>query len=542
MNASPHDWQRLQNILLLLLVLSFCLYLPTLLHDTFADDEIYLAYMNRFLREAPSSDLYQLFLKPQNPWEFLPLRDFTYWLDFRIYGDEPNGFHVTNLLWYAASGLAAFWLFRELVLLCRPALAAHATELSLCGAVIFIIHPAHVEVAAWIASRKDLIAGTLAFLSLAMLVRSMRRGWPGRELMFAALLLFAACFGKASAMTGILFVSVLFAVSWRASPEISRSKKISTLALFWILIVFASLIHLKVGEASGIRIENHPGLFLMLERASRIFSAQMGILMFPYPLRFYHDVYQLGDWHWLVTAGAVLLMIASLVVLSFRRSLWALGVVLAFSPLVVYLQLMPFTTWSLASERFAFVSVAGLVLVPLDLLGSMSKPKKIGGLMLVIFVPCALLVWSRIDDWGSTKTLLDHEYALQPNFHNAIRDRIGFTLLPEKRYAEAADLARQVPRAYAAEALLAYIDAERALLNMSNARSTAAVKEYAVLQQNFCSAVAKLRSARRSGYAQILHESDVSYNNILRSLDQRLKYFDGDAKSMCFDEAAGNKH
>ena len=235
-------------------------------------------------------------------------------------------------------------------------------------------------------------------------------------------------------------------------------------------------------------------------------------------------------------------MIASLIVLSFRRSLWALGVVLAFSPLVVYLQLMPFTTWSLASERFAFVSVAGLVLVLLDLLGSMSKPKKIGGLMLVIFVPCALLVWSRIDDWGSTKTLLDHEYALQPNFHNAIRDRIGFTLLPEKRYAEAADLARQVPRAYAAEALLAYIDAERALLNMSNARSTAAVKEYAVLQQNFCSAVAKLRSARRSGYAQILHEPDESNNNILRSLDQRLKYFDGDAKSMCFDEAAGNKH
>ncbi|MBK7423067.1 MAG: hypothetical protein IPJ48_08215 [Propionivibrio sp.] len=82
MNAAARDWQKLQNILLLLLALTFCLYLPTLLHDAFADDEIYLAYMNRFLRQAPWSDLYQLFLKPQNPWEFLPLRDFTYWLDF----------------------------------------------------------------------------------------------------------------------------------------------------------------------------------------------------------------------------------------------------------------------------------------------------------------------------------------------------------------------------------------------------------------------------------------------------------------------------
>jgi hypothetical protein len=537
-NASARDWQRLQNILLLLLVLSFCLYLPTLLHDTFADDEIYLAYMNRFLRLAPWSDLYQLFQKPQNPWEFLPLRDFTYWLDFRIYGDEPNGFHVTNLLWYAASGLSVFWLFRELILLCRPAWAASASVLSLCGALLFVVHPAHVEVAAWIASRKDLIAGTLTFFSLAVLTRAMGRSWPAREVAFAALLLLTACFGKASAMTGILFVTVLFVVGWRASPSVSRAKKISYLALFWTLIAIAFLIHLKVGESTGIRIENHPGLFLMLDRASRIFTAQMGVLLFPYPLRFYYDVYQLGDWHWLVSTGAALLLLVALVALLLRRSLWALGVVLAFSPLIVYLQLMPFTTWSLASERFAFVSVAGLALVLVDLLGSLSSPKKIGGLMLVIFVPCSLLVWSRIDDWGSRKTLLDHEYALQPGFHNAIRDRIGFTLVPEKRYAEAAVLARQVPRSYAAEALLALVDAEQAFRQMSDARYSAGGNGDVAFRQDFCIAVLKLRSARRNGYAQIPHEPDVSYNNILRSLDQRLKYLDGDAKGMCVEPDA----
>jgi hypothetical protein len=538
-NASARDWQRLQNILLLLLVLSFCLYLPTLLHDAFADDEIYLAYMNRFLRQAPWSDLYQLLLKPQNPWEFLPLRDFTYWLDFRIYGDDPNGFHLTNLLWYAASGLAVFWLFRELILLCRPAWAARASVLSLCGVLFFVIHPAHVEVAAWIASRKDLIAGTLAFLSMAMLARAMRRGWPAHQMLLAALLLFAACFGKASAMTGILFVTVLFGAGWRASPRVGRAKKLGALALFWILVAVAFLIHLKVGESTGIRIENHPGLFLMFERASRIFTAQMGILLFPYPLRFYYDVYQLGDWHWVVSAGATLLLIVSLVVLLLRRSLWALGVVLAFSPLIVYLQLMPFTTWSLASERFVFVSVAGLALVLVDLFGRLRSPKVIGGLLLLVVVPCALIVWSRIDDWGSKKTLLDHEYALQPGFHNAIRDRIGFTLVPEKRYAEAAALARQVPRPYAAEALLAFVDAEQAYRQVSDARSSVVGKEDAVLRQNFCSAVVKLRSARRSGYAQIPLETDVSYNNILRSLDQRLKYLDGDAKVMCVDDGVG---
>ena len=536
MNASARDWQRLQNILLLLLALSFCLYLPTLLHDTFADDEIYLAYMNRFLREAPWSDLYQLFLKPQNPWEFLPLRDFTYWLDFRIYGDEPNGFHVTNLLWYAASGLAVFWLFRELVFLFRPAWTARASVLSLCGALLFVVHPAHVEVAAWIASRKDLVAGTLAFLSLAVLVRAMRRGWPVREVVFAALLLFAACFGKASAMTGALFLTVLFVVGWNASPEVSRLKKLGYLALFWTLVAIAFLIHLKVGEASGIRIENHPGPFLMLDRASRIFTAQIGILLFPYPLRFYYDVYQFGDWHWLVSAGAALLLVVSLAALLLRRSLWALGVVLTFFPLIVYLQLIPFSTWSLASERFVFVSVAGLALVLVDLFGRLANPVRIGHLMLFIVMSSALVVHFRIAGWDDSSTLLSREYELQPEFHNAIRDQIVFELLPIGRYEDARRLTQRLRRDYAAVALLSLVDTDQAYRKMNDARSNRSGDDPDVVKERFCRHVDNLRSAIRIGYERIQNESDVSYNNILRTLDHQLKFQYGDTKVVCLGD------
>lgn len=534
MNATARDWKRLQSILLLLLLLTFCLYLPTLLHNAFADDEIYLAYMNRFLRQAPWSDLYQLFLKPQNPWEFLPLRDFTYWLDFRIYGDEPNGFHLTNLLWYGASGVASFGLFRELILLCRPAWAARASILALCGVLFFLVHPAHVEVAAWIASRKDLIAATLGFFSLALLAHALRSDWPWRDMLLAALALFAACFGKASAMTFILPVTVLIGMCWNDSTEISRANKLGILLLFWALIAVAFVIHLQVGASNGIRMENDPGLFVMLDRASRIFTAQIGILLFPYPLRFYYDVYQLGVWHWLVTASAALLLLASLRVLSQRRSLWALGVVLIFAPLLVYLQLMPFTTWSLASERFVFVPVAGLALVLIDLCGRIANPKTIAALLLVIVLPSAVVVWSRVDEWEYRKTLIDREFVLQPDFHNAIRDRIAFTLLPEKRYAEAAALARKLQRPYAADALLALIDAEQSYRSMSNVKKGLVPdKEAAVLRQNYCSAVAKLHSAIDNGYAHMRTEPDVSYNNILRTLGWGLKYQFGDAKDLC---------
>lgn len=539
MNASERDWLKLQNILLLLLALTFCLYLPTLLHDMFADDEIYLAYMNRFLRQAPWSDLSQLFLKPQNPWEFLPLRDFTYWLDFRIYGDEPNGFHLTNLLWYGASGVASFGLFRELILLCRPAWVARARLLSLSGVLVFLVHPAHVEVAAWIASRKDLIAATLGFLSLALLARALRRDWPWRDMLLAALALFAACFGKASAMTFILSATVLIGMCWNDSPEISRARKLGILLLFWALIALAFLIHLNVGANTGIRIENHPGMWVMLDRASRIFTAQIGILLFPYPLRFYYDVYQFGDWHWLVTASAALLLLASLWQLSHRRSLSALGVVLMFTPLFVYLQLIPFTSWSLASERYVFVPVAGLALVLIDLFGRIDNPGIICGLLLVVVLPSAAVVWLRVDNWEYGSNLLMREYDLQPGFHNAIRDHIVVRLLPEKKYVEAIALAQQLPRPYAVEVLVSLVGTEQAYRQMRDAASPATVGAENASQQNFCSAITKLQAAIRSGYEQTQNEPDVSYNNILRTLDWLLKYRYSVKKEICDDKRMG---
>lgn len=533
------DWLRLRNILVLLLVFSFCLYLPTLFHYGFADDDIYLAYANRFLRLSNWTELYQLFLKPANPWEFLPLRDFTYWLDFRIYGDELSGFHATNLLWYGASGAAVYGLFRELIRLCRPAWTDHASILALCGTLLFMVHPAHVEVVAWIASRKDLIAATLQFMSLALLARALRRGWPVHLLLSAALLLFAACFGKGSAMTGIVVATALFTMVWNASPEIAVSRKFTLLLSFWALITLAFVIHLQVGASHGIRIENHPGMFVMFDRASRILVSLIGIVLFPYPLHLYHDVYRLGDWHWLVSTSLALLGLASLWRLSISRSLWAIGVVLMLAPLAVYLQLMPFTTWSLASERFVFVSVAGLALVLIDVCGRIASANTITTLLLVIVLPCAFLVWSRVDEWEYKKNLLEREYTLQPDFHNAIRDHIVFTLLPERRYTEAAVLARQLERPYAVDVLLALINAEGAFQLMNDARRSDPKKVPVALRHNFCSTVENLRSAIDNGYAHTPNEPDISYNNILRNAGWALKYQYADSKAICPQTAPG---
>ena len=523
MNGLTPDWKKLRSTALLLLLFVFCLYLPSLFYGLFADDDIYLAYTNSMVRELPWSELSQFLVKPANAWEFLPLRDFTYWLDFRLFGDEEMGFHASNLLWYAVSMLGAGWLFRELIVLFRPEWESRALVLALCGLVLFVVHPAHIEAVVWVASRKDLIAGALGFYSAATLAHGIRHGWRYRESVLAALLMLGACFGKATAMTNVIFISLLVAACWRYTPEVSRVRKVASAFLIWSVVVLAFIIHMKTGEATGIRISNHPGLYEMLERASRISTTLVGILLVPHDLGLYYDVYRLGTWHWLVSIAVVILLLVAIRVVVHRRALWPLAVVLMLSPWVVYLQLIPFTTWSMASERFVFVSVAGLALAFIELLGCLGDPRRITLVMMILVIPAAAVIWARIPDWEYNSMLTAREYARQPVFHNAIRDRIMSGLLPEQRYVEARELAQRLLRSYARNAIAALIDTESAYRRLDGV-VLAGVGRTSSSQDDFCAAVAALKLTLAHGYASIPSEPDITYNNLLRSLQRQLDY------------------
>jgi len=154
-------------------------------------------------------------------------------------------------------------------------------------------------------------------------------------------------------------------------------------------------------------------------------------------------------------------------------------------------------------------------------------------LVLLIVLPSAALVWSRVADWGDSPALLNREYKLQPAFHNAVRDRIVFTLLPEKRYEEATVLAQKVPRSYAAEALLSLIGLEQVYRRMSETNSATVSDESETVRQEFCNSVAGLKVTIRNGYEHIPNEHDVSFNNILRTLDRQMKFRYADAKNIC---------
>jgi len=89
---------------------------------------------------------------------YRPLQFSIYWLIYRLAGADPAPFHLVNLTLYAATGWLVYRLGRRLLLSETAALA---------GAILWLVHPLHVEAVAWISGLPDLGAGffyLLAFL------------------------------------------------------------------------------------------------------------------------------------------------------------------------------------------------------------------------------------------------------------------------------------------------------------------------------------------------------------------------------------------
>ena len=83
-------------------------------------------------------------------------------VDGQLFGLRSGGYHLTNLLLHAANTVLLFVLFRRMT---------GATWRSAFVAMLFALHPLHVEPVAWVASRKDVLSTLFWMLALLMYVR-----------------------------------------------------------------------------------------------------------------------------------------------------------------------------------------------------------------------------------------------------------------------------------------------------------------------------------------------------------------------------------
>jgi len=133
---------------------------------------------------------------------YRPLTTLSYYLTWRLVGEQPLLYHLSNISLHAACTLLlAVWL--KLLIGSRVA--------AVIGALLFAVHPVHVESVAWVSGRTDVLC---ALVLLTVLILMTLRHWPslrseaeapgswsGRGLLATAILLTAvAPFAKEMAL------------------------------------------------------------------------------------------------------------------------------------------------------------------------------------------------------------------------------------------------------------------------------------------------------------------------------------------------------
>ena len=90
-----------------------------------------------------------------------PLVWLSFMSDYQLYGLSAGGYHLTNVILHLMSTLLLFWLFHRMT---------RAIWRSAFVAVLFAIHPLHVESVAWVSERKDVLSGFFWMLTLCLYV------------------------------------------------------------------------------------------------------------------------------------------------------------------------------------------------------------------------------------------------------------------------------------------------------------------------------------------------------------------------------------
>jgi protein O-mannosyl-transferase len=152
----------------LLAAIVFLVFGQTLGHEFINYDDQEYVYENPKITGGLSLDGIQWAFTHVHAGNWHPLTTISHQLDCQLYGVQPWGHHLTNVLLHVLAAVFLFLALRELT---------GALWSSAVVAAVFAIHPLRVESVAWIAERKDVLSGVFFMLTLwayARYARSIR--------------------------------------------------------------------------------------------------------------------------------------------------------------------------------------------------------------------------------------------------------------------------------------------------------------------------------------------------------------------------------
>lgn len=438
---------------LFIVILSVVLYYPTIEYDFVYDDSI-LIVNNHDIKELSPGSLTNLFVG-RNTVNFLPVRMLVYMVIYHFWQLDPAPYHIVNIALHALNTLLVF-VIAGLAAGMIPGenrgndRAAVVTGASVVAALIFAVHPIHIEAVTWVSGLKDVLsaffclAGLLAFMKYRL--KGDGEGFRG-GFVIALVAFILAVLSKATALAFplvLLLFDFLFAETARKT---SRAQRIQEHVI--MMFVMAGLFALDYAMASEHAMINQieeGGALTHLLNVVMIAPFYLYKVIYPFNLSIIYEFPSPATLFAPAVIASIItlaLAAAAFLLLRKRNPAAAFGIGIFFIMLAPTMNVIPFGT--LAADRYMYLPLLGICLAAGAAGGKLfaADSAVVKAIAAVVLIAAgAVMIYgmeNRNPDWRNPVTLWESTVELLPENPKALAS-LGGAYLREKRFDDAMEV------------------------------------------------------------------------------------------------------
>ncbi len=396
------------------------------------DDAVYVC-QNPVVQKGLTWEGFRWALVYGNIGHWHPLTWLSHMLDCQLYGLNPGGHHLTNILFHTASAILLFLVLRRMTgCLWRSAFVA----------AVFAIHPLRAESVAWIAERKDVLSGFFFMLTLGAYASYVRR--PPSMIRYGAVVLYFAL----GLLSKNMLVTTPFVLLLLDYWPLNRLSPFSIQLLLRRVTEKIPLFALTVGSCVATALvpeqltTGRLSIALRMENAVVSCVTYLWQMIYPTGLACVYPNPTTDLPLWQVAGAAGLLLALSGAAWTFRRThpwlvvgwLWYLGMMV---PVIGLVQISYYSH----ADRYTYLPQIGLYLAIVwtagDLTFSWQHGRKLLSVAaLGVIVALMVCAWKQTSYWRSDEILWEHALACTSGNYVA-HNNLGYDLAHQGRLAEA---------------------------------------------------------------------------------------------------------
>lgn len=405
--------------LTLILLVTLLVYIPGLDNEFVNwDDNVYITYNN--IIHSLSIDNIKYMFSRSFEGHYHPLTLLSFSIDYHFFKTDPWPYHLINIILHLFNTSLVFIIIRRIF---------NNLNISVITALLFGLHPLHVESVAWITARKDVLFSLFFLLSVYSYILYLRNE-KNKFYIYSLILFILSVLSKGQAVTLTL---TIFLIDYLQGRKLLSKRVILEKAPFLFISIIFGVIAIYSQEQTGYSGDSttFQPLYQRLAYACYALSLYIFKLILPIKLSAYYPYpYTSGSMvpsYVYLSVIPVMVLLAAIIIYYKKARKYIFAVLFFIVNIIIMLKLFPVANYIIA-DRYVYIPSIGLFVIIALLYNDIIHRKK----KLISYAVAFILAYNifigyltikRVEVWQNSYTLLNDVLSKHPRVVTALNSR-----------------------------------------------------------------------------------------------------------------------